>query len=354
MNSGITQIIARLRAQAGEIWPEAPPKDFQIVRHLVRPYSNVYRLQLVAPAARFVYVKMLTPGAKFERNSEKYLTRLATEFNAARRLQIALQSEAEIAVIKPLAYFPEWLAIITEEAAGVTLADLINREGRFWPAAEKLEQLTKHCRRAGQALAAMQTVTAETARFDPAELLDYIDERLQRLVKSRETPLSATDRQRIVKFLEQTIPAVPVQQLGLCGTHGDYAPFNVLATAEKITVADFTMFKAGSVYNDLTYFYHRLEGYLHKPVFRPSTIRGLQDAFTAGYNEAMGKSKSRPGNDDLLFKVFWIKHIVNNYSAIMRRRVVNKGKTPSWPVQLFNRHVFQRYNRCLQQFCYEP
>lgn len=351
MNSSITQIIAQLRAQASEIWPEAPPKDFQIVRHLVRPYSNVYRLQLTAPASRFVYVKILTPGAKFERNPEKYLTRLSTEFNAARRLQVALQDEAEIAVIKPLAYFPEWLAIITEEAAGVTLADLINREGRFWPAAEKLEQLAKHCCRAGHALAAMQKVTSETPRFDPVELLGYIDERLQRLVKSQEAPLSVADRQQIIKFLEHTIPAIPMQQLGLCGTHGDYAPFNVLATTEKITVADFTMFKVGSVYNDLTYFYHRLEGYLHKPVFRPATIQKLQGAFVAGYGEAMGKNKSRPGHDDLLFKIFWIKHIVNNYSAIMRRRVLAKGKTLAWPVQLFNRRVFQRYNRCLQQFC---
>lgn len=351
MNSSITQIIAQLRAQANEIWPEAPPKDFHIVRHLVRPYSDIYRLQLVAPAARFVYVKILTPGMKFEKNPEKYLSRLATEFNAARRLQAALKDECEIAVIKPLAYFPEWLAIVTDEAAGVSLAELINRDGRFWPTTEKLEQLIQHCRRAGQALAMMQKVTVETARFNPAELLEYIDERLQRLVKSEETPLSTVDRQQIIKFLKHAIPTIPGPQLDLCGTHGDYAPFNVLATAEKITVADFTMFKAGSVYNDLTYFYHRLEGYLHKPVFRPATIEKLQDAFVAGYGTMVGNSKSQPGNNDVLFKIFWIKHIVNNYSAIMRRRVLAKGKTPSWPVQLFNRHVFQRYNRYLQQFC---
>jgi len=351
MNSGITQIIAQLRSQASEIWPEAPPQDFEIVRHVVRPYSNIYRLQLMAPAARFVYAKILTPGAKFEKNPEKYLTRLATEFNAARRLQAALQEEPEIAVIKPLAYFPEWLAIITEEAAGATLADLINREGRLWPAAEKLEQLARHCYRAGHALAAIQKVTPETSHFEPAHLLKYIDERLQRLVKNHATPLSAMDRQQIIKFLEHAIPAVPAAQLGLCGTHGDYAPFNVLAAAEKITVADFTMFKAGSVYNDLTYFYHRLEGYLHKPIFRAPTIRRLQQAFLIGYAGSPEKSKALLGTEDLLFKILWIKHIVNNYSAIMRQRVVAKDAKPSWPVQIFNRHVFQRYNRCLMQFC---
>lgn len=351
MNSVIFQIIAQLRSQAGEIWPEAAPHDFQVVRHVVRPYSNVYRLQLVAPAARFVYVKILTPGAKFKQNPEKYLTRLATEFNAARRLQAALQDERDIAVIKPLAYFPEWLAIMTEEAAGVTLAELINREGRFWPTAEKVEQLARHCQRAGRALAAIQKNTPESSRFEPAHLLEYIDERLQRLVKSEATPLSAWDRQQIIKFLQQALPAVPATQLRTCGTHGDYAPFNVLATAEKITVADFTMFKAGSVYNDLTYFYHRLEGYLHKPIFRAPTIRRLQQAFLTGYAGSPKEDKALLVTEDLLFKIFWIKHMVNNYSAIMRQRVVAKNEKLSWPVQIFNRHVFQRYNRCLLRFC---
>ncbi len=354
MDSAISHIIAQLRLQAGELWPEAPPEDFHIVRHLARPYSNVYRLQLVAPgasSARFVYVKILTPGTKFQRNPEKYLARLAAEFGVTRRLQAVLQYEREFAVIKPVAYFPEFLAIITEETAGETIADLINQAGKFWPAAEKLDQLAKHCRRSGQALAAIQKATAEVSRFDPAELPEYIDARLQRLVESRRTPFSARDRRQILKFLEQAIPAVPAWQLGLCGAHGDYAPFNVLATAEKITVADFTMFKAGSVYNDLTYFYHRLEGYLHKPVFRVTTIRRLQNAFLTGYAEAMEKADSPPVTEDLLFRILRIKHIVNNYSAIMRQRVAAKGKNPPLTVLFFNRHVFQRYNRCLQQLC---
>jgi len=354
MDSAIIQVIAQLRSQAGELWPEAPPEDFYLVRHLARPYSNVYRLQLVAPLApptRFVYAKILAPGTKFQKNPEKYLTRLAAEFSVTRRLQAALQGEREFAVVKPVAYFSELLAIVTEEAAGETLAELINCNGKLWPAAEKLKQLAQHCRRAGQALAAIQKATREASRFDPAELLEYIDERLQRLVENRQTPFSATDRRRIIKFLEHAIPAIPAEQFGLCGAHGDYAPFNVLATAEKITVADFTMFKAGSVYNDLTYFYHRLQGYLHKPVFRSQTIRGLQNAFLTGYAGALEKTQAPPVAEDLLFKILLIKHVVNNYSAIMRQRVVAKGKKPSLPVQLFNRHVFHRYNHCLQQLC---
>lgn len=354
MNSGITAVIANLRAQASELWPEAPPQDFQIVRHAARPYSNVYRLRLKErQTPRFIYVKILAPRSKSLADPEKHLTRLATEFATGRDLAAAFRDEQEIAIIKPLAYYPELLAMVSEEAPGESLAALINRDGKLWPAAGKLEQLAKHCRRAGKALAAIQQATAvEASRFDPVELLEYIDARLQRLLESRQTPFSSADHRQITKFLQSALAAIPKAQLGLAGAHSDYAPFNLLATPEKITVADFTMFKRGSVYNDLTYFYHRLEGYLHKPTFRLPTIRRLQEEFLTGYAELSGRhNASARVADDLLFKVFWIKHVVNNYSAIMRQRVVAKGKKPSLPAQLFNQHVFRRYNRWLNQFC---
>jgi aminoglycoside phosphotransferase (APT) family kinase protein len=365
MNNGVTHVIGELRSQANELWPESPPEDFKIMRHIARPYSHVYRLQLVArrqPLPRFVYAKFLAPGAKFQADPEKYLTRLETEFQTGRRLHEALRHEREVAVVKPVAYYPKFLAIVSEEAPGESLANVIAREAKLWPAADKLDQLTEYCRRAGQALAAMQKTTVEASRFEPAGLLEYIEVRLQRLLESRQVPFSSADRRQIIKFLETALPMIPAEQLGLCGVHSDYAPFNLLACPEKITVVDFTMFKIGSVYNDLTYFYHRLEGYLHKPIYRVPTIRRLQEAFLRGYVEKAGdlKASGRRGlaggqewrvADDLLFKLLWIKHVVNNYSAVMRQRVVAKGKKISLPAQLFNRHVFRRYNRWLNQFC---
>jgi hypothetical protein len=102
----------------------------------------------------------------------------------------------------------------------------------------------------------------------------------------------------------------------------------------------------------LSYFYHRLEGYLHKPIYRPQTIRRLQEEFLRGYTEASGHARREwRVAEDLLFKIFWIKHVVNNYSAIMRQRVVIKGKRVSLPAQLFNRRVFRRYNQWLSEAC---
>jgi hypothetical protein len=359
MDDPIEHVIARLRSQAREFWLEAPPADFQIVRRMVRPYSRVYRLQLGFPSAaanrtspRFVYVKMMTPGAKFQANPEKYLNRLATEFAAGRRLNEALNGAQEFAVVKPVAYYPEWLALVSEEAPGVPLSRLIERHGLLWPRAEALNLLSEHCRRAGQALAAIQKATAESTPFDPASLIEYIDLRLHRLVESDLVPFSAGNRRQIMRFLENAIPAIPAGQLAQSGSHSDYAPFNLLAADKKITVADFTMFKAGSVYNDLTYFHHRLEGYLHKPIYRPRVIRRLQEAFLRGYVEAAApRRREWHVENDALFKVLQVKHVVNNYSAIMRQRVVVGRRGVPLPVQLFNQHVFRRYNQWLEEVC---
>lgn len=359
MNDGIEQVMKMLRAQREELWPAAPPNDIRIVRHVVRPYSDIYRLQLVAPLARlpalpprFIYVKILSRRTTFQSNPEKYLARLATEFTASRRLHEALGNAKEFGVIKPVAYYPEYLAMVTEEAPGAPLSTVIISDGKLWPSTDKLARLATHCRRAGQALAAIQRATREASRYDPSELIEYIDVRMQRLLESKRVPFSAADRRQILRFLEAAIPAIPLEQLGTSGCHGDYAPFNLLASADKITVADFTMFKIGSVYNDLTYFCHRLEGYLHKPIYRPQTIRRLQDEFLRGYTEASGcAGRERRTAEDLLFKIFWIKHVVNNYSAIMRQRVVAKGKSVSLPAQLFNRRVYRRYNRWLNEAC---
>lgn len=359
MNHGIEQVITKLRLQAGELWPLTPPEDFRLAHHFVRPYSNVYRLQLVdspeqlpALPPRFIYVKILSRRTTFQSNPEKYLVRLATEFAAGQRLHDALGSAKEFGIVKPVAYYPECLAMITEEAPGESLSNVITHDGKLWPGADKRDQLATHCRRAGQALAAIQLATREASHYNPAELIEYIDVRMQRLLASDRVPFSAADRRQILRFLESAIPAIPVKQLGLSGCHSDYAPFNLLASMDKITVADFTMFKIGSVYNDLTYFYHRLEGYLHKPVYRSQTIRRLQDEFLRGYTEASGRTgREWRVAEDLLFKIFWIKHVVNNYSAIMRQRVVINGKSVSLPVRLFNRRVFQRYNRWLNEVC---
>jgi hypothetical protein len=345
-------VIQRLLAEAAQLWPEAPPSTITLARKFSRPYSTVYRLVLgyeksnaEAPQASALYAKVFRPSQQNLQNQQKYLDRLRTEFEVARQLRESLCGQREAAIVRPVAYYPELLALVTDEAPGKSLAEIVIAACKRWSLRNALHQAVLHCRRAGIALAAIQSATPEPGRFDTSEFLEYVQIRLERLRASAETPFSNADHKCVRDFLEHALTKIPRAQLAQCGCHGDYAPFNLLADKERVTVLDFSMFKTGSCYNDAAYFHHRVEGYLHKPVFSASAIRAVQSAFLEGYNQALGRERA-PIENDLFFRLMWMKHVINNYSAIVRNRT-GQGRRQSLPVRAFNQHVFRRYNEWL-------
>lgn len=341
-------VIQRLLSEAKKLWPDAPAPAISITQKFSRPYSTVYRLQFRSAgesSSPALYAKVFRPSAKNLQNQQKYLQRLQTEFEVAQQLRAALPEQAQFAFVRPVAYYPELLALVTEESRGRVLAEIISDACKPWALRKALEQTVLHCRRAGQALAAMQAATRSATPFDPDEFLDYVKLRLQRLLESTSVPFSSNDYKLVRNFLERALLVLPAEQLTQCGCHSDYAPFNLLADEERVTVLDFSMFKTGSCYNDVTYFHHRVEGYLHKPIYRTDAIRTVQRAFLEGYNAACGRTQN-PVENDLLFRVLWMKHVINNYSAIMRNRV-GRGKRVSLTLRAFNQHIFRRYNEWL-------
>lgn len=341
-------VMQRLLAEAAQLWPETPPSSIKCARKFSRPYSTVYRLLLeyapgqipATPSALFA--KIFRPSQKNLQQQQKYLDRLQTEFEVAAHLHEQLRGQQAVGIVRPLAYYPDLLALVTEEAPGQGLAELIVAACKHWALRNTLHQAVLHCHRAGMALALMQTATAQTERCEAEEIFEYIHVRLQRLRESEAVPFSEADYKRVRAFLEQALSKVPRIQLAQCGCHSDYAPFNVLADKERVTILDFSMYKIGSCYNDVTYFYHRIEGYLHKPIFNPAAIRTVQSAFLEGYNQTLARERD-PIENDLMFRVMWMKHVINNYSAIMRNRV-GGGRRESWPVRVFHQHIFRRYN----------
>ncbi len=357
MPGAIDEVMQRLQAQAAELWPGVRLKKIAITNQIQRPYSNTFRLALLpgdlAPGAQCptaVYAKIIRPTDKNRDNTQKYVERLQKEFEVARMLQKRLPAVAEYGTVRPVAHFGDLLCLVSEEAPGRMLAELIAADAKRWHKKARGEKTARHCQRAGKLLAALQSVTAVNQPLEVGEILEYVDIRLQRLVESAKTPFSPSDANNVRKYLEKTLASVPGEQLRQCGSHSDYAPFNLLADEARLTVFDFAMFKTGSIYNDVAYFCHRLEGYLHKPTFSRGKIHGLQRAFLEGYNQASPCAETRIENDQM-FRVFSIKHVINNYSAIMRQRVVGASARLSLPVRLFNRRVFQRYNDWLLRTC---
>ena len=354
MQKIIEAVIKRLHACCNDLWPDFSSPRFIVTNKFPRPYSMVYRLELRNGTSRNglhrgMYVKIFKPSSKYKGNHSKYLERLKNEYAATDSLQKNSNGSHEFAVVKPLTYFPDLLALVTDEAAGQPLADLLEQTCKIWQPVNELPGVMLQCRRAGAALANIQKATRSDILFEPEKLLEYIEIRLQRLETSPQVPFTSRDRIMVTNFLQRNLAKLPENQLLQCGCHCDYGPFNILAGTHKATVIDFTMFKTGSIYNDVTYFHHRLEGFLHKPIFRSNAIHAAQRAFITAYDLAVRPQSTSIANDTL-FTIFQIKHVINNYSATMRNRR-GGGKRVSPGNRLFNWHIYQRYNKWLSQVC---
>lgn len=353
MAEAIEEVIRRLSSpETRALWRDAKPGKIVLLGKSHRAYSTIYRLQVESAEGqppRIVYTKVYKLSPRHRDNPAKPRAKLKNEFETAQKLQAHLNGSRQFAAVKPIACYLDLLTIVTEDAQGDPLADALESSCKLWHDSSKLEDVLVACRRAGEALAAIQRATIESQKYNPFELLEYVDIRLQRLVEG-EAPFSESDRKHVLKFLENAIARVPADQLEQCGCHGDYAPFNVLVGPAGVTVMDFATFKIGSIYNDVAYFHHRVEGYLHKPSFNVEAIHRVQNAFLTGYNRSAGR-EHQPIERDLLFKIFWIKHVINNYSAVMRKKVMTMRDRLSLAVYLFNRHVFRRYNQWLMQMC---
>jgi hypothetical protein len=111
-------------------------------------------------------------------------------------------------------------------------------------------------------------------------------------------------------------------------------------TEEGVGVVDFAMYQSGSVYHDLTHFYHRLTILRHKPIYRRSVIRELTEAFLEGY---AGKARL----DSPLFSLFVVQHLVCHCVMIVQ------CQPTSLKEKLFNKTILATYARQLRRWSKE-
>ncbi|KAA3612084.1 MAG: hypothetical protein DWQ05_18965 [Calditrichaeota bacterium] len=345
MKIGIENVLSDLSENQAKYLPHGVSSTFKVVKKIWRPYSRVYRIQAGQNgSADFFWVKMFKVPNNFQEMADKYLARLQTEFDITQKLQHAFDSMPDTHVVSPLAVLPQFGAVATWESKGKPLSDLIDKNGRKWSNPNNDDELADYVFKSGKALARLQEFTRTEEVFDPGEVVEYVDIRLQRLVKNKRAPFTEKDRNLVLKFIEKEVPKVGDDECQVCGVHSDFGAFNVLVRDGEITLTDFTSYKTGSPYVDLTYFYHRLQGFLHKPVFRENLIYLLQNKFLEGY-----------GNPDVrhhkMFTLSLIRHTINNFSSLARNRRGGLGKIPLPHIQLFNRRIFRIYKDWLYKIC---
>jgi tRNA A-37 threonylcarbamoyl transferase component Bud32 len=231
------------------------------------------------------------------------------EVEITRELYARLGGHSMYAVPRIFAFFPEEQAIVMEESAGQRLLDILLQKARGYPTRSTLTELAQYCCAVGGWLQHMQQLTQTTTvqQLDRTDFLEYVALRLSKL-QAAPHGLSDDVADRILRALDRLLQQGPENVGKICGVHGDLSLSNILVSAEKVTILDFSMYHIGSAYNDPSYFYSRIESVYHL-LINKSTTSYLQKAFIEGYGESIE-------SDSQIFRIYYVRHKINRLLSL--------------------------------------
>jgi hypothetical protein len=277
-----------------------------------------------------IFVKLFKPTGSGSSNPEAVRARVLHDFHVTSRAHTALAASSRYAAVRPLACFPDQLAIVTAKAPGLTLLELLETRAAWWPFSTAVQRLEGVLAGVGGWLRAFQSVEPCHGRFSLEQMREYIEVRLRRLRGTTPPALDNDGRERVLSYFDRTAASVASADLQEVLTHGDLALSNVLVGEREITVIDFAMATPGSVFMDIARLHTQLEFLLAKPKFRPWIIQRLQQSLLNGFDPELGPE--RP-----LFRLFVLQHLLCHMSNIARN--------PAPPLA----HLYNRYQLRLRQ-----
>lgn len=186
------------------------------------------------------------------------------------------------AVVRPIALFPEEMAVVTEAAEGDNLHDLIKGMAGLWPASAEIENLKAHCRACGVWLRHFQEMTTQQRRaaLPVSRIVEQVSADLEICVQMG---LPRFVSVRLLAVCEEQLRTIEDREVPVVGEHPDFQPDNILLSPDGVTVLDFTNFQYGSAYNDVARFLASLDFLCKNPLYSRKNVHLLKTAFLDGY-----------------------------------------------------------------------
>ena len=253
-----------------------------IVALTVRPrrLSDVAILDLaVASRPLRLFIKTHKKSrASIDRVREK----AGVEFDTLRVLYERFAALPGYGVVRPVAFFPDELTVITEAADGDNLHQLIKGATPAWRAPSAMERSTTACRSAGRWLRHFQAITRRPTS-GPLPHTWLLDGLRSDLAACEAFGLPRDASRQLFGFAEAQTVALGPRAFPVTGQHPDYQPDNVIVGPDAVTVLDFTSFQYGSPVSDVARFLSIL-GFLRKnPLHSRQRLQALAGAFLEGY-----------------------------------------------------------------------
>jgi hypothetical protein len=300
-----------------------------------RPFSHVLRVRTWCDGRPLIHFfkrfKLLGPGAD---QAILMRERVAGEFSTTSRIHGLMRQCPGAGTIKPVAYFPDELVIVTEEAAGQTLTEVL--ESAAWrPQPEVVKSLEQTMERVGAWIRSFQEVTPVEGRFSLRGMRDYLDARLMKLVRNS-ARFDAANRRAVLAAFDQISARVAEPALDLVSIHADLAPGNILIDGGNVTVLDFARSSVGGRCHDVSRMYTQLTFLCAKPKFTRRVISRLQQALLRGFDPALL-------HEEPLFQIFCLQHTITHYTRLTLNRA-------SLPRRIYHWHVRRQHRRWLDAF----
>jgi aminoglycoside phosphotransferase (APT) family kinase protein len=328
-------VLARLRSDACTHFDR---DDLQLEpTHLhERVLSYVLRLAVRCPGnvpLPHLFVKIFKPRPS--PGMEAMRARLQHDFDVTRRTHLAMASLEDLGAIRPVACYPDQLAIVTEETPGQTFAAYVESHARWFPHRDTLAELERVTGNVGRWVAAFQRTDPTIGIVSLSDLRQYIDVRLERMVLEPHAMWTAADRRRTLLHIDRLAATVPDVDLTEVIVHADLAPGNIIVGHARVVVLDFAMTRRGNRMHDITRLFTQLEMLAAKPQFRGAVIARLQSALVKGFD-------ARLTDKHPLFRLLLLLHRVNhlNTLAVRRERLA---------AHVYSAHLRRRHLRWLRR-----
>lgn len=255
--------------------------------------------------------------------------RVRREFQVTLECWHAFNGAGSIGCVRPLAYFPEHLAIATEEAPGQPLSELLERV--LLPFAPKADrQLLDHsCHGLAAWLRQFHQVGGGETSADPAALTEYIDTRLRRLVANPMSGFTAADRLRVLLVTAWLVGRLHAHELVEVPIHGELRPANIIVDPARLTVLECTSGRRGLVLHDLASVYMHVGLFASDHRYSSALIRDVQKKLLHAFDETL--DLQRP-----VMRVALLVNIVNHYALLAARHTPSIATLADW--RLMRRH----------------
>jgi Ser/Thr protein kinase RdoA (MazF antagonist) len=281
MDTKFTGILQSLTRDYRLYFPERRTSPHvRSVEFLPRRLSDIARAELsFGEAMTTLYIKVhKKPGSP----AARVLAKARLEFDTLRDLHEKFRAESGYSVVRPIAFFPDDVAVVTEAGEGENLHGLIKRHAVRWNRGAAIERLASQCRAAGAWLHRFQDLTRRPGVGPlPAAAMSL---RLEADLRTCVTlGLARELASEIDGFVRGRLQSLERCEFPVVGVHPDFQPDNVLFSTAGITVLDFTSFQYGPPHSDVARFLSSLVFFSKSPAYAEARMQVLMRAFLEGY-----------------------------------------------------------------------